>query len=316
MDNLKCFDIDVGNGGLCKAALDCLESVLDASGIFIKPVLQSIMQEKIVGICTEVSTSWNSVPLYENYECRIAIFKVLAAMVHNPHHLCPPPVQYATHLLDRALRFDDNFEVKKKCSELYKVMETLVHPRREVLYFNIGEKRAKDAIVDKNKHPLNEYLKVGNVVFRENREDDEMQTDDGDGEEEQTENQVKPIEEKSVVQPANEVIDVDKEDIMEKDKNQEVPESCQIIIEDSQDVETFRVDDSQENKSDDDVEIIEPPRKRDEKDDKYDDVQVVENQEPTTKKIKLSEDNEEVEAKVQDLMSSFVDELNDDDEIL
>lgn len=140
--NTKIIYTDNGNEPLCAAALNCLVEVLHASGCFIKPLHQKILQENIVALALNVV---NAVPkkshLYFNDECRMGLFGVLFALTQSAHHLCPPPIQYAVEVFRIAQIHDISAEVRDKCSEYARGLERVLHPQKEVFYFptNVNE---------------------------------------------------------------------------------------------------------------------------------------------------------------------------------
>ncbi|XP_058454772.1 proline-, glutamic acid- and leucine-rich protein 1 isoform X2 [Malaya genurostris] len=156
LDN-KHLNTDCGNEDLCLAALHCLCKILEAAGCFIKPVIHKILQEKIVSLCFSVFSQLNTGTrqnLYCEPGCRAALLTALNALTINPHHLCPPPLQYGVAIFNLAEVHDPSEDVRSKASELARTTETLLHPRKEVFYFPIEENAIKDMMVAKAKHPL------------------------------------------------------------------------------------------------------------------------------------------------------------------
>lgn len=149
--NTKIVYTDNGNEPVCEAALSCLVQVLYAAGCFIKPLHQKILQENIVALSFTVA---NAIPkksyLYFNNECRKYLFEVLNALAQSPHHLCPPPIQYAVEIFRIAQIHDFNAEVRDKCSEYSRSLEKILHPQKEVFFFptnvnDVAEAFKKDA---------------------------------------------------------------------------------------------------------------------------------------------------------------------------
>uniref|UniRef100_A0A1Q3EY87 Pre-rRNA-processing protein RIX1 N-terminal domain-containing protein n=1 Tax=Culex tarsalis TaxID=7177 RepID=A0A1Q3EY87_CULTA len=158
LESSKHLQSDYGNEALCLAALRCLAKVLDAAGCFIKPVIQKLLQEKIVSLCVSVFSQLNTGAkqnLYFEPNCRQALLVALNALIINPHHLCPPPLQYGVTMFSAAESQDPNVDVRSKAAELARGAETLLHPRKEVFYFPPEENAVKDMLAAKKKHPLN-----------------------------------------------------------------------------------------------------------------------------------------------------------------
>ncbi|XP_055525734.1 proline-, glutamic acid- and leucine-rich protein 1 [Wyeomyia smithii] len=158
LDKSKFLHGDCGNEGLCLAALVCLSKVFEAAGCFIKPVMHKILQEKIVSICLSVLSQLNTeerMNLYCLPSSRAALLAALNALIVNPHHHCPSPLQYGVNVFNIAKIQDPNIDVRIKASELARSCELLVHPRREVFYFPIEENAVNDMLAAKKKHPLN-----------------------------------------------------------------------------------------------------------------------------------------------------------------
>lgn len=144
--NTKIIYSDNGNEPLAKAALDCLVEILHAAGCFIKPLHQKILQENIVSLSLNVA---NAIPmksnLYYNTECRKGLFTALFALTQSPHHLCPPPIQYATEIFRIAQMRDANAEIRNKCSEFSRGIEKILHPQKEIFYFPTNSDEVADA---------------------------------------------------------------------------------------------------------------------------------------------------------------------------
>lgn len=144
--NTKIVYTDNGNEPVCEAALSCLVQVLYAAGCFIKPLHQKIVQENIVALSLTVA---NAIPkksyLYFNSECRKSLFEALYALTQSPHHLCPPPIQYAAEVFRIAQMHDFSAEVRDKCSEYLRCLEKILHPQKEVFFFPTNVSDVADA---------------------------------------------------------------------------------------------------------------------------------------------------------------------------
>lgn len=134
--NTKIIYTDNGNESLCSAALNCLTEVLNVAGCFLKPTHQKILQENILAIALDVV---NALPkpsnLYFDFKTRSSLYTVLFALVQSPHHLCPPPLQYAIEIFSVAQIMDNNREIRDKCSEYLRGMEKIIHPQKETFFF-------------------------------------------------------------------------------------------------------------------------------------------------------------------------------------
>lgn len=134
--NTKIVYSDNGNEPLCSAALNCLVEVLSAAGCFLKPSYQKILQENIVGLALGIV---NTVPkqsnLYSNTETRLALYNALHALVQCPHHLCPPPLQYALEVFRIAQTSDVNATIRQACGNHSRALEKILHPQKETLFF-------------------------------------------------------------------------------------------------------------------------------------------------------------------------------------
>lgn len=144
--NTKIIYSDNGNEPLAKAALDCLIEILHAAGCFIKPLHQKILQENVISLALNVA---NGIPkkshLYHNIECRKSLFAALFALTQSPHHLCPPPIQYAAEILRIAQIHDDNADIRDSCSEFSRGIEKMLHPQKETFYFPTNANEVADA---------------------------------------------------------------------------------------------------------------------------------------------------------------------------
>ncbi|KFB36358.1 AGAP003842-PA-like protein [Anopheles sinensis] len=146
--------VDLGNEALCKAALDCLTSILQSVGCFIKPVTHKLLQEKIVPLCFSLVTNHQLTGLYRDEKARVALLRAFAALIVNPHHHCPPPLQYAGYIFNTLQTTDVSAEVRSTAAELARTMELVLHPWKETLYFPADQAAIKDALANKAKHPL------------------------------------------------------------------------------------------------------------------------------------------------------------------
>lgn len=145
--NTKINYTDEGNEAICCAALNCLIQILLTSGCFIKPALHKILQEEVVllaiGVVEASSLKTN---LYDSAECRIALYGTLYALINSPHHLCPPPLQYAATIFNTAYNRDKSSKVRLACSEYTRMVEKILHPQKEVLNFPFDLNEIRDAL--------------------------------------------------------------------------------------------------------------------------------------------------------------------------
>lgn len=144
--NTKIIYSDNGNEALCLCALNALVQFILVSGCFLKPVHQKILQENIVGIALKtVAGQPKKSNLYYSPECRRGIYTALYALVISPHHLCPPPVQYAARVFSVAQVRDYSSSVRDQCADYLRTIEKLLHPRKEVFYFPTEASEVVDA---------------------------------------------------------------------------------------------------------------------------------------------------------------------------
>lgn len=145
--NTKVIYTDEGNEGICLAALNCLIQILQTCGCFMKPALHKMLQEEIVllsiGVVEASSLKTN---LYDSAECRIALYGALYALISSPHHLCPPPLQYAATIFTTAHNRDKSSKVRLVCGEYTRMIEKILHPQKEVLNFPFDLSEIRDAL--------------------------------------------------------------------------------------------------------------------------------------------------------------------------
>lgn len=175
--NTKIVYTDNGNEPLAKAALDCLVAILHAAGCFIKPLHQKILQENIVSLSLNVA---NAIPtqthLYHDVDCRKSLFVALFALTQSPHHLCPPPIQYAAEIFRIAQMHDASAEIRDVCSEFSRGIEKILHPQKEVFYFptnanEVADAFKKDAEDDRaNLHGLIDIASGSDVASEDDEE--------------------------------------------------------------------------------------------------------------------------------------------------
>ncbi|XP_050068684.1 proline-, glutamic acid- and leucine-rich protein 1-like [Anopheles maculipalpis] len=146
--------MDAGNETLCRAALDCLSVILQSAGCFIKPITHKLLEEKIVPLCFSLVSNHQQLGLYGDEQVRVALLRTFAALIVNPHHHCPPPLQYASYIFNTLQTTDSSTVVRSVAAELARTMELVVHPWKETLYFPADKSAIKDALANKDKHPL------------------------------------------------------------------------------------------------------------------------------------------------------------------
>uniref|UniRef100_A0A2M4AIK1 Pre-rRNA-processing protein RIX1 N-terminal domain-containing protein n=1 Tax=Anopheles triannulatus TaxID=58253 RepID=A0A2M4AIK1_9DIPT len=152
--------IDTGNEELCRAALKCLTIVLQSAGCFIKPVTHKLLQERIVPLCFSlVTTNQSTRGLYREPNVRIGLLRSFAALITNPHHRCPPPLQYAMHIFTSLRTADPSLEVRSVAGELARSAELIIHPWKETMYFPVEQASIKEALTNKERQPLAKVLR-------------------------------------------------------------------------------------------------------------------------------------------------------------
>lgn len=170
--NTKIIYSDNGNEPLAKAALDCLVEILHAAGCFIKPLHQKILQENIVSLSLNVA---NTIPakshLYYNVECRKSLFAALYALTQSPHHLCPPPIQYAAEIFRIAQIHDTSAEIRDACSEFSRGIEKILHPQKEIFYFPTNANEVAEAF---KKDAENARTNLSGLIDGVSDDDDEV----------------------------------------------------------------------------------------------------------------------------------------------
>ncbi|XP_062561769.1 proline-, glutamic acid- and leucine-rich protein 1-like [Armigeres subalbatus] len=351
-ENSKHLQSDFGNETLCLAALRCLVKILNAAGCFIKPIMQKLIQEKIVSLCFSVFSQLNTgirQNLYFEPNCRKALLSALHAMIINPHHLCPPPLQYGVHLFSVVQVQDPSGDVRARASELCRSTEVLVHPRKEVFYFPVEENAFKDMMAAKRKHPLNSQFfsakrsydanknpnsfekKVNNVEVEPTMADVEEPVEDSEGHE-----PIAIVEEVTIVDKKSPDVVYNLNDSengrnfnsgkLQKSLNNKTVESSTIEIvsgeEDSEVELVDAVDVLGKPKENVEVKAI-SSEKNVKKNDNSECSEAspkrqseagaqAENNVTSGKKLKQNPEMQDVDARVDSLVAEFVDELNDD----
>ncbi|XP_035780599.1 proline-, glutamic acid- and leucine-rich protein 1-like [Anopheles albimanus] len=151
--------VDTGNEELCREALKCLTIVLQSAGCFIKPVTHKLLQERIVPLCFSlVTTNQSTRGLYRDPSTRVGLLRSFAALITNPHHRCPPPLQYAMHIFTALRTADPSIEVRSVAGELARSAELIIHPWKETLYFPVELASIKEALTNKERQTLAKVL--------------------------------------------------------------------------------------------------------------------------------------------------------------
>lgn len=84
--------------------------------------------------------------LYASAECRIKLYGVLHALIVSSHHLCPPPVQYAATLFNVVQVRDTSPRVREWGATYLRLVEKILHPQKEMLYFMAELNDVRDAL--------------------------------------------------------------------------------------------------------------------------------------------------------------------------
>lgn len=87
--------------------------------------------------------------LYSPSECRANLYAVLHSLVASPHHLCPPPVQYAASIFSIAQISDPNHGVREACATYLRAIEKILHPQKETLQFPADANEVADAFKER-----------------------------------------------------------------------------------------------------------------------------------------------------------------------
>lgn len=130
--------------------MGCLNQLILSSGCFLKPILQKILQENIISLSIKTASAVAlKSNLYYNTECRANLYSVLYSLTISPHHLCPPPIQFASTIFSIVQNSDINIAIREECATCLRSIEKILHPQKEVFYLptgaadfwkNIGEK--------------------------------------------------------------------------------------------------------------------------------------------------------------------------------
>lgn len=109
--------------------------------------------------------------LYASAECRVAIFGVLHALIVSSHHLCPPPVQYAATLFNVVQVRDTSPLVREWGATYLRLIEKILHPQKEMLYFMAELNDVRDAL---KKLQTKVIGNVNNNLEDKSNDDDEV----------------------------------------------------------------------------------------------------------------------------------------------
>lgn len=67
-------------------------------------------------------------------------------MIVSSHHLCPPPVQYAATLFNVVQVRDSSPRVREWGATYLRLVEKILHPQKEMLYFMAELNDVRDAL--------------------------------------------------------------------------------------------------------------------------------------------------------------------------
>ncbi|XP_046393478.1 proline-, glutamic acid- and leucine-rich protein 1-like [Ischnura elegans] len=146
------------NADICCAALDVLTHLLYSVGPFLKPNQHKILQEKVVSVLVDIQRNSNNLggkvsggrctdlilPYQSNARCRLFLYKLLLALVLEPHsHKWPPPLGIAAQLFANGFN-DPNLEVSTFCLTSERMVERILHPSAPTLNFPIMSDKQPD----------------------------------------------------------------------------------------------------------------------------------------------------------------------------
>lgn len=86
--------------------------------------------------------------LYALPDSRIKLYGVLNSLITSSHALCPPPVQYAAIIFSMVQVRDTNPAVRELCANYLRGIEKILHPQKEILYFQAELREVRDALKD------------------------------------------------------------------------------------------------------------------------------------------------------------------------
>lgn len=92
--------------------------------------------------------------LYSNHVCRAKLFEVICTTVTDPHHLCPPPLQLVIDIFTVAQAKDKDAMVRSSCNQYMRVLEKVIHPQKESIFYPINKNEQKKAFQTQNGHRL------------------------------------------------------------------------------------------------------------------------------------------------------------------
>uniref|UniRef100_A0A336MUC4 CSON007010 protein n=1 Tax=Culicoides sonorensis TaxID=179676 RepID=A0A336MUC4_CULSO len=153
----RCFT-DEHNTELCASALTALSAFLYACGYAIKPTLQRTLQQHIVQLCLKINlNSMEKSNLYFSEDCRKTLYEALTSLILFPHHLSPPPLQYAVEILSNSSLLDPDINVRETCRYLMASIEKIINPTRKFPFFSVSEEEFKNAIKELTGNKTNEF---------------------------------------------------------------------------------------------------------------------------------------------------------------
>lgn len=175
---------------------------------------------------------------YDEYPCKISLYKTLTTLVTNHHWNFSPPIEYAISLLSKG-QFDENPEVSFYCSTAIANLNSFIHPSCSTLQFPINiEDLKKDLNAESSQVEANQN---GEEIDEEVMDVDIEINIDGDDDDKEimTTLDFKPNETNNFIPEEQEILEIDNknteeesEEKYESDDNDTEPEENLKTVED------------------------------------------------------------------------------------
>ncbi|XP_043228411.1 proline-, glutamic acid- and leucine-rich protein 1-like [Amphibalanus amphitrite] len=123
--------------GRCLAALEVLCQLATALGPLLTVSAHRAAQQLCVGLLLEVQRATGAPPQpYDRPACRAGLYRLLRALVADPHPAWPAPVQFAVGLFAHGAR-DEDSTVSMLCQDSQALCSRIVQPAHPTLFFPV-----------------------------------------------------------------------------------------------------------------------------------------------------------------------------------
>nr|XP_024215047.1 proline-, glutamic acid- and leucine-rich protein 1-like isoform X1 [Halyomorpha halys] len=125
---------------ICKAALELIPTILSSTSTVMKPEQHKLLQEVIVSKLLRIqhSRSSNAPIPYSDESCRLSLYKALLSLCNYYHPSFPPPNNFATTIFSKGMK-DSSIQVLTFCVHALNTIGKILKPPFTSLEYQITQ---------------------------------------------------------------------------------------------------------------------------------------------------------------------------------